>query len=183
MESFFASAEGVRIAIQCAANEPICPHHLNGVKSGIRSQPRKPQGAVTRVAHLGVFCVPCLLRRAVESVCYYPLFLFTDQVVQPDKYVQAVGLFISGSQKLKKQPIRLAAARLAGYRLARGAGPSGLAGLVGLSGCKGREGVPRLGREGRGWTLFGWRTPLPNTINQMSQSLRYFRPRRPPRIE
>ena len=26
----------------------------------------------------------------------------TDQVVQPDKYVQAVGLFISGFHKLKK---------------------------------------------------------------------------------
>ena len=64
MESFFASVEGVRIAIQRAANEPICPHRLNGVKSSIRSQPRKPQGAVTRVAHLGVFGVPCLLRRA-----------------------------------------------------------------------------------------------------------------------
>ena len=64
MESFFASAEGVRIAIQRAANQPICPHRLNGVKSSIRFQPQKPQGAVTRVAHLGVFCAPCLLRRA-----------------------------------------------------------------------------------------------------------------------
>ena len=35
MESFFASAEGVRIAIQRAANKPICPHRLNGVKSSI----------------------------------------------------------------------------------------------------------------------------------------------------
>ena len=69
MESFFASAEGVRIAIQRAANEPICPHRLNGVKSGIRSQPRKPQGAVTRVAHLGVFwaLTPLYVKTLVQA--------------------------------------------------------------------------------------------------------------------
>ena len=64
MKSLFASAEGVWIAILHAAHEPVCPHYLNGVELSILSQLRKPQGAVTRVAHLGVFRVPCLLRLA-----------------------------------------------------------------------------------------------------------------------